>query len=227
MSVSFLHKPTFPEFELVDENAHFLVVGKAAGVISQGAQADHNLLAAIERHLMQRVLPVHRLDSGTSGLMVLAKHSEAARLLSSAFANRQVEKRYIALSDRKPIKKQGKVNGDMVKARNGCWRLARTQDNPAATVFQSVGALDGPRLFLLKPITGKTHQLRVALKAISAPILGDNRYGGTPSDRLYLHAYQLSFSYQGIDYRYRLRPNQGLYFQHLNTVELDLLESKF
>lgn len=107
---------------------------------------------------------------------MLATSREAAGELVSAFRKRQVHKYYVALSDRKPSKKMGSVVGDMEKGRRGAWLLARTHADPAVTRFTSVGVPGGRpglRAFLLKPETGRTHQLRVALKSLGAPVLGD------------------------------------------------------
>ena len=91
--------------------------------------------------------PVHRLDKVTSGLVLLARDTEANRELSMAFAERKVEKAYLAISDQKPLKKQGWVKGDMIKGRRGAWMLTRSQDNPAVTRFVSQPLETGGRLF--------------------------------------------------------------------------------
>lgn len=153
-------------------------------------QADGELEYRGELH------SVHRLDTPTSGILVLAKSSEAQAALCREFEARRVSKYYIGLSDRAPSKKEGKVAGDMEKARRGCYKLLRSTANPALTHFASrglpSGARAGVRLLLLKPETGKTHQLRVAMKSLGAPLLGDGRYAraadAASEDRCYLHA---------------------------------------
>ena len=84
----------------------------------------------------------------------------------------------------------------MSKGRSGSYLLKRSQDNPALTRFfadkLSLTTKD-VWLFTLKPETGKTHQLRVALKSLGSPILGDQRYSGAPASRGYLHAYKVRF----------------------------------
>jgi tRNA pseudouridine32 synthase/23S rRNA pseudouridine746 synthase len=84
--------------------------------------------------------------------------------------------------------------------------LASTQINPAVTQFISQNCRPNERWFLLKPHTGKTHQLRVALKSLGAPIAGDRRYDAVEKaqheDRGYLHAYALRFEYDGEDYEF-------------------------
>ena len=141
--------------------------------------------------------PVHRLDKVTSGCLLLAKNQTAASFLSKQFKERTTEKIYIAITKGKPKKKQGTIRGDMVPARNGCWKLAKTQNNPAITQFKSIGYNNGLRIVNLKILTGKTHQIRVAMKSIGSPVWGDERYGNVTdnagADRCYLHSYKLSF----------------------------------
>jgi tRNA pseudouridine32 synthase/23S rRNA pseudouridine746 synthase len=143
---------------------------------------------------------------------LLAKSATACAALAQRFAERRVEKLYVALSDRRPLKKQGSVRGDMERARNGAWRLARSTENPARTEFSSRSLRPGLRLFVLHPATGKTHQLRVALKSIGAPILGDARYGGSSADRGYLHACGLRFEHAGTSFQFGRLPTAGVLF---------------
>jgi len=158
-----------------------------------------------------RLYGVHRLDRVTSGIVVLAKSSRVAGLLSKGFRskNGSVVKYYSAISAKKPLKKkQGWIVGHMIRARRGAWKLIRDKEvgssHPAQTRFFTSGlgklptALPGlfqqdsfqyPKTFiLLRPITGQTHQLRVASKSVGLPILGDILYGGGMADRTYLHS---------------------------------------
>lgn len=173
----------------------FWVVYKPAGMSVQESHHGPGVLAELKARYEGEFLPVHRLDAGTSGLLLVARNAAANSTLSQMFQARAVEKFYLALSNQKPNKKQGTISGDMQKSRRGAWKLLHTHENPAATQFFSKG-LGGMRLFLVKPLTGKTHQIRVALKSIGAPILGDEYYAGKEADRLYLHAYALRFCYQ-------------------------------
>ena len=158
-----------------------------------------------EHYPNQTLYPVHRLDRVTSGLMIFAKTAEANSQLSKLFEQRKVKKHYLALSERKPKKKQGLISGDMVKARGGSYKLTQTHENPAVTRFQSK-KIDSLWGFLLKPETGKTHQLRVACKALGSPILGDERYGGAESDRCYLHSYRIRFELNETSYELCAEP---------------------
>lgn len=184
-----------PEPDILLQKEHFLCINKPVGWTVQRDDNAPSVLAWIEQQGLGKGLPVHRLDKPTSGLLLVARSSEASSLLSVQFQNRTTEKTYLALSDRKPAKKQGWVKGDMALSRRSQWKLLRTQDNPAMTQFRSFALTPGMRGFELWPKTGKTHQLRVAMRALGAPILGDALYGGTASDRLYLHAWRLSFDW--------------------------------
>lgn len=201
-------------YRILFQHPAFLVIDKQPGIGMHDEGGEPGLL---NPGLVNRVkadtgltlYPVHRLDKMTSGLVLLARTTEANRTLSMAFAAREVSKQYLALSDRKPKKKQGWVKGDMQKGRGGSWMLTRSLDNPAISWFDSVSVREGLRLYRIKPQTGKTHQIRVALKSIGAPILGDERYGGTRADRGYLHAWRLRFTLAGEPFRLCLSAKPG------------------
>ncbi|WP_372809379.1 pseudouridine synthase [Litorivivens sp.] len=200
---------------IVSDTADYLLVDKPAGFSVHRDQQLVSLLDLLRQQTGYPYLaPVHRLDQATSGLWLLAKTPASAAALSAQFEQRQVEKYYLALSDKKPSKKQGKVEGALVKARAGSYRLARSGEPWSVTQFFSYGLGDGCRLFLLKPLTGRTHQLRVVMRSLGAPILGDTRYGSSQSqaDRCYLHAYSLAFSVGSELIRYTLPPAQGTAF---------------
>ncbi|MEN3158209.1 TIGR01621 family pseudouridine synthase [Alkalimonas sp. NCh-2] len=194
---------------MLKDHPDWLALHKPAG-ISFHSESGAGLVVQAEQQLGLKLYPVHRLDKMTSGILLLAKSSSAAAELAAKFRLQQMEKYYLALSDRKPKRKQGWVKGDMVKARRGAWKLLASQQQPAVTYFISQGAAaTGSRLFLLKPWTGKTHQIRVALKSLGSPILGDELYGGSPADRGYLHAYALCFDWQGQRIELLCTPQQG------------------
>lgn len=204
-------------FRIIENTDDFLLVDKSPDVSFHKERDNQGLLGILKQELqLSELYPVHRLDKMTSGLVIFAKSTDVNRELSMQFEARRIEKYYLALSDKKPKKKQGMVKGDMERSRRGSWKMLPSQTNPAVTQFFSSGLGDGLRLFLLKPFTGKTHQLRVALKSIGAPILGDPLYRAGDQqlevDRGYLHAYCLGFSLKGRDYRFLCKPSQGKYF---------------
>jgi len=195
---------------LIHDCATFVLIDKPTGVSCHRDQGEDAVLDRVRAETGYADLHlVHRLDKMTSGLLLLAKGSAAAGELGRQFAAREMGKYYLALSDRLPKKKQGTISGDMAAARGGGWKLLPTQADPAITQFFTAGMGDGTRLFLVRPRTGRTHQIRVALKALGSPILGDTRYGGPAADRGYLHAYALDFVLGGERHRFRCLPREG------------------
>ena len=202
-------------FTLVAQTAGFVVLNKAAG-ISFHSDDGPGLVVLAQQELGYKLYPVHRLDKVTSGLIVLARSSAAAAQLTQLFSTHQIEKYYLALSAAKPAKKQGWVKGDMASARRGAWKLLNSQHNPAVTYFISQGFAELPfRAFLVKPYSGKTHQIRVALKSVGAAIAGDTLYQGAAADRVYLHAYALRFFLHNTEYYYVQVPTEGALYQQL------------
>ncbi|MDO6720044.1 TIGR01621 family pseudouridine synthase [Psychrosphaera sp. 1_MG-2023] len=176
------------------------------------------------------LFPVHRLDKLTSGLVIVARTKTAAQWFQQAFEQNQIEKLYLACSGHKPKKKQGSVIGDMAKSRNSAWKLLKTTLNPAVTKFFSWGDETQSRAirwFLIKPESGKTHQIRVALKSIGAPVLGDTLYSGAEAERGYLHAFSLRFDYQGTPVELTQMPSTGEYFLTMPQTVLTALTSGF
>jgi len=183
------------------ESSDFVVVNKPQG-LNFHSEDSAGLVVLVKQQLgVEQLYPVHRLDKMTSGLVIFALNKVTAQQFQKLFERRQIDKFYLAISDQKPKKKQGWIKGDMQPARRGSWMLTKTKENPAVTQFVSVLIQPGERLFLLKPKTGKTHQLRVAMKSLSAPICGDLRYSDSEraklEDRGYLHAYAMRFELNG------------------------------
>ncbi len=205
-------------YEIVADEKDFLVAHKPPDIAVQGSEGSPGFLHLLRVHTgLPSLQMVHRLDKVTSGLFLVAKNSAAARTLTSLFRKHEIRKWYLAISDGIPRKKQGVIRGNMIRSRRGTWKLTRKQSNPAITRFVSRSLLPGLRLFLLIPQTGKTHQVRVALKALGSPVLGDPLYWNPKRftekpDRTYLHAYGLAFSFSGKNYSFRCLPRQGRLF---------------
>lgn len=194
------------------ENSRFIVALKPCGV-NFHSEEEAGFVVQMSERIGVPLYSVHRLDKMTSGLLILAKSPEAAAQFTRMFENREIEKYYLAISTRKPKKKQGWIKGDMAKARRGDYKLLSTMENPAVTQFISASLRPNERAFLVKPHTGKTHQIRVALKAIGAPITGDERYAhadeARKEDRGYLHAYALRFTLNGEEFAFVSPPEEG------------------
>ncbi len=205
------------DFTLIAQNKAFVVINKSPGVDVHRDGDEPGITEKVSEALGGvKLYLVHRLDKVTSGLMILAKDATTCAELAELFRERQVNKYYLAVSARKPGKKQGWIIGDMARSRRGSWKLTSGKQSPAVTQFFSCSLKPGHRAFLLKPRTGKTHQLRVALKSIGAPICGDQLYDDAAlasiEERTYLHAYQLHFKWQGNLHHYSAWPHQGEHF---------------
>lgn len=194
------------------ENDSFIIALKRAGV-NFHSEEEAGFVVQVSQQAGIALFPVHRLDKMTSGLVILAKTSEVAAQFGKMFENREVEKYYLAISMRKPKKKMGWVKADMGAARRGDYKLLPTMDNPAITQFISCALRTHERFFLIKPHTGKTHQIRVALKSLGAPCAGDERYAqadeARKEDRGYLHAYALRFVLNDQEFEFVSPPNEG------------------
>jgi len=214
---------------IVEENDDFVVVNKPPNIDCHQAKDAHpdlptGLFFQLSKQLKRPLWPVHRLDKMTSGLLIMAKTQQTAQDFGKLFESHQVNKIYLAISDKKPKKKQGKIVGDMQKSRSGNWKLCHSRENPAVTRFQSYPLSNGTRLFAIYPRTGKTHQIRVALKSIAAPILGDPRYAAKTQadliDRGYLHAFQLAFNWRGEALLFSYPPQVGKFFLDSSCQQL-------
>lgn len=210
------------------KNNDFIIAIKNAGV-NFHSEEEAGFVVLVSQQEGIPLFPVHRLDKMTSGLVILAKTSEAAALFGKMFENREVEKYYLAISMRKPKKKQGWVKADMGSARRGDYKLLPTMDNPAITQFISCALRTHERFFLIKPHTGKTHQIRVALKSLGSPCTGDERYAASDEarkeDRGYLHAYALRFVLNDEAFTFVSPPDEGERFVSSEcTTQLEIWE---
>ncbi len=215
MSLSLLDEVCKPLYQHKDD---WVVFDKPEG------QSIQDLLLRMQELSGMKLHPVHRLDKDTSGLWLVALNANSNRELSSMFERREVTKRYLALihSSKKIKKKQGLIVGDMEKSRRKSWRLLKSCNNPAETRFYTLpypleDSTNKIRLALLLPFTGKTHQLRVAMKSNGSAIIGDEIYSSAaeinPSiERLYLHAFALAFDYQGESFGFESLPKSGEMF---------------
>ncbi|MEF1290839.1 TIGR01621 family pseudouridine synthase [Vibrio sp. M260118] len=195
-------------FDILYTHPDFIVINKHPNVSVHKDDGDVMLLQEVAKLTgEQQLYLIHRLDKMTSGILLLGRSAKAASQISSLFAERSVEKFYLAIGSKKPKKKQGLITGDMERSRRSSWRLVNTHANPATTQFLSTAASPGERLFVCKPYTGKTHQIRVALKSIGSGIVGDPIYNaGSHSDRGYLHAFALRFELNNQAYEFVCDP---------------------
>ncbi len=192
---------------ILHEDADLIAVDKPPGLVSHATVDPHrdHLVAALSRWLAARDGEVghlaqhHRLDRDTSGVVLFSRTPELDAALGAAFAERRVDKTYLAIVARDPARPfpPGVTELDAHlapgKGPGGRTRVVRAGGRPSRTRVQA--RLESEALLLVeaRPLTGRTHQIRVHLSTMGFPILGDELYGGaaTGVKRLMLHALRL------------------------------------
>jgi RluA family pseudouridine synthase len=191
-----LHLP--PESLLYEDKA-LIAVSKPAGINTQRTpyQLKGTLEYWVSEYFRQQgssepARVIHRLDRGTSGVMLFPKHKQSAAWLSKHFHDGEVDKRYLALVSGRPGQDTWIVDGSIGKvgtSRYGVMAAGRT----SLTGFRLLSTSGDFSLVEARPQTGRTHQIRVHLEASGLPIVGDATYGGVPAERMLLHCASLEF----------------------------------
>jgi len=202
-----------PELGIVYDDDDIVVVDKPTGVAAhpslgwEGPTVVGALAAAGFRVATtgapERQGVVHRLDVGTSGLMVVAKTESAYTALKRAFKERTVEKIYHAVVQGHPDPLVGTIDAPIGRHPNHSWKFAVTPDGKSSvTHYETLEAFPGASLLEIHLETGRTHQIRVHMAALRHPCVGDPLYGADPTlsarlglTRQWLHAHQLGFAH--------------------------------
>lgn len=191
------------------EDADLIVVDKPAGLVVHpaGPHRTDTLIQRLwpklsagwadsgQRPATDRPGVVHRLDKGTSGVMVIAKTPAAAENISRQFSDRTVKKTYWALVEG-TITAPGRIRSLVGRSRHAPQKMSTETGRPSETeysVLKNFPTLPPRTLLEVRPRTGRTHQIRVQLAALGHPLVGDTLYGGTPGPRPLLHAHKLEF----------------------------------
>jgi RluA family pseudouridine synthase len=190
-----------PTWLVVDEG-DLLVVCKPAGLLSQAARAGgkDNLLSLAQEYFGTEVRLFHRLDRDTSGLCLLTRPGPVNAYLDGAFKQRQVIKEYRALlASPGRLEEQGQIRLYLSQhdQRPDMMQVVERGGQFSLTDYKIVGQTEGAWQVWLRPHTGRTHQLRVQLAYLGAPILGDRMYGGREAPRLMLHAERIALPEEG------------------------------
>lgn len=189
------------DLEILYEDQDCIVINKPVGLLAHST-SEYNLEPTVESWLRSRTAMtgkragiVHRLDRLTSGVMICAKTPEALSWLQKQFSKRQVKKTYIAIVEGHLRQPEALI--DMPIGRNPrAPHTFRVDINGKPAQTQYLVIQEGPQysMLQLKPITGRTHQLRVHLKHVGHSIVGDPLYGKGEAERLYLHALELEIT---------------------------------
>jgi 23S rRNA pseudouridine1911/1915/1917 synthase len=218
---------------VIHEDDDVLVVDKPVGVAAhpspgwEGPTVVGGLAAAGHRvstsGAEERQGVVHRLDVGTSGVMVVAKSEHAYSVLKDAFRERTVDKRYHALVQGHPDPLTGTVDAPIDRHPSSDWKFAVVAGGrPSVTHYETVEAFRHATLLDIHLETGRTHQIRVHMSALKHPCVGDLTYGADPTlaqrlglQRQWLHAVRLGFAH----------PADGRWVEYESPYAPDLAEA--
>lgn len=192
------------EIKIIFENEFYLIVSKPAGITTtKEKKGELNTLEDFLIGLRPNNLPrngiIHRLDKGTSGLILMAKNKESFEALKSQFKNRTVKKKYYCLVGGE-TSFDGSINWPIGRSKYGFGKFGvKVDGKEALTEFKLIERLkkDSKKYSLLEINlkTGRTHQIRVHLSHLRWPLVGDRLYGGETDilQRPFLHAFHLEF----------------------------------
>ncbi|MDO4780875.1 MAG: RluA family pseudouridine synthase [Candidatus Saccharibacteria bacterium] len=203
IAVSFPEPPTASHTaETLYEDADVIVINKPAGMLTHAKGGIVSEVTAADAYRERTTFAtdsdrpgiVHRLDRDTSGVLIIARTPEAAAHLQQQFARRSAKKTYLAVTDGTPKHPKARIDLPIgrVPSKPSTFRVDPS-GKPAQTDYEVIATHGDHSLVVLRPHTGRTHQLRVHLQHLGTPIVGDRVYG-RPGTRLFLHAYQLTLT---------------------------------
>ena len=223
------------DLAIVYEDPDLIVVNKPAGLLVHPVRyhLTGTLANALIYHWQSKgeqasVHPVHRLDQTTSGILLIAKSSWVHQQISLELQQGAVKRHYLAITEGAPPRESGLINAAIKKETTGIKRVIAPDGQPALTRYRVLRRNSRAALLLVKLITGRTHQIRVHLSALAAPLWGDPLYGRPDSafPRPALHAVSLGFRHPRDRRLIKLKAPLPADFIKLG-VSLALLPEKF
>ncbi|PSL30594.1 23S rRNA pseudouridine1911/1915/1917 synthase [Planomicrobium soli] len=190
------------ELPILFEDEHFLIAVKPKGMKTHPNEAGQidTFINAILGHIVRNggsyAEHVHRLDQGTSGLLMVAKHPVAKNVADRMLEQKQLVRDYEAVVKGKVREKSGTIDAKLGRDRHHATRrIASPTGQSAVTHYKVVKGMEGKSILHLTLETGRTHQIRAHLAHLGNPVIGDELYGGTPTQdgAYHLHAFRMSF----------------------------------
>ncbi len=176
---------------IIFEDKNFIIINKPAGLAVQLGTDTHISIDIIAKTYCDSAKLVHRIDKETSGIVVLAKNLPTARCVLHQFKENKISKKYLAIVSNKNLKHSGKIDIPIKKIANSV--IIDKSGKHAITIYKELQKFcNNTSLVEITPKTGRTHQIRVHMKYIGCPILGDKKYGGRQYNHMCLHAYTIT-----------------------------------
>ena len=191
--------------EILYEDAAVIAINKPADLVVHAGAGNHSgtLVNRLVHHFEKlsqvggdlRPGIVHRLDKGTSGVILVARDDASHRALAAQFSSRSVEKVYLALVHGQVRAEEGRLTSPIARDPSRRLRMTTRLDSgrPALTQYRVLRRFEKFTYLEVRIGTGRTHQIRVHLSSIGHPVAGDRLYGAPPAERVFLHAHRIRF----------------------------------
>ncbi|KKP24181.1 MAG: Pseudouridine synthase [candidate division TM6 bacterium GW2011_GWF2_28_16] len=219
-------------FDIIDIKPDFIIVNKPAGLVVHPSDNNKDEVSLVHGLLYkfkefndfddnQRPGIVHRIDRGTSGLLIVARNMKSQIKFSKMFKDRHIKKTYIAVVSGHPPK-EGKIDYPIGRHPSKSHLMSHKSYNskPALTYYKVLEYFKNESLVEIKIVTGRTHQIRVHMAAIGHGLLGDGYYGYLSKfiSHPALHAFKLSFDYKCETFEYECKIPEDINFL-INNLE--------
>ncbi|MEQ9439810.1 MAG: RluA family pseudouridine synthase [Cyclobacteriaceae bacterium] len=199
------------------EDEDYIIINKPSHIATLEDRNDPFSIIELARGYMADVQVGHRLDKETTGALALAKHPDAYRALALQFEHRTVKKVYHAVCDGIHNFQEMYIDLPIYSNSRGTVRISHREGKQAQTVVHTLEAYKQHTLVQCQPVTGRTHQIRVHLATMDAPIVGDEQYGGAP---LYLSSIKRNYNLKKDTDELPLIKRVAL---HARALEIELL----
>ncbi len=212
-----ISKEIIKKFEnsIIYENNKFIIINKWSSISTQGGSKINISIDDIINKISKNYKLVHRLDKDTSGLLIISKNRKTAQVFGNLFKSKLIDKTYLAICEGVPRLKESIVDLDI---KNKDQKIEKSK-----TIYKLINSSKGLSLIMFKPLTGKTHQLRIVSKNLTCPIIGDNKYNTQSkytNEILKLNAHRLKFKIDSEDYEFFSDlSNDFKYFLEINKIK--------
>ncbi len=202
---------------VIFENKDFIVINKWTDIVTQGGSKKNISIDDIIKKISKNYNLVHRLDKETSGLLIIAKNLKITKFFGKLFKEQKIKKIYVAICQGVPKNLNSVVKLRIVNKK----KLPST--NESVTKYKVLKNKNKISIILFRPLTGKTHQLRIVSKHLNCPVIGDKKYNKQKKynlEKLKLNAFFLQFAINDKEYEFKSKfPNHFYEFLYKNEID--------